>query len=161
MKMLSRAILVALAAVMIAGTIAYASGGHSFSPSTGTDASRVSASGAKSGADVKGPCEEAEHADDPRCKGVQVSEDNQRADDRNDDRGGINGHEGADDSENHSLSTVTSDDSSEHGTQLEAGDHSGRSREAEAGDDSSHHSGNSGPRSQDDGPSGRDHHQDD
>ena len=143
MKMLSRAILVALAAVMIAGTIAYASGGHSFSPSTGTAASRVSP-GAKSAADVKGPCDEAEHAADARCNGVQASEDN-RAEDRNDDRGGINEQDGPDDSGNHSLSTVHSDDSSEHRTELEAQDNSGRSGKVEAADDTSHHSGNSGP----------------
>jgi hypothetical protein len=161
MKILSRAILVALAAVMIAGTIAYASAGHSFSPSTGTAASRVSASGAKSAADVKGPCEEAEHAEDARCNGVQLPEDNQRAEDRNDDRGGINDQEGPDESGNHSLSTVNSDDSSEHGTELEVQDDSGRSGKVEAADDTSHHSGNSGPGSHDHGLSGRDHQEDD
>ncbi len=35
-------------------------------------------------ADVKGPCDEAEHAADPRCAGAQVPEDNARhAEDRN------------------------------------------------------------------------------
>jgi hypothetical protein len=161
MKMLSRAILVALAAVMIAGTIAYASGGHSVSPSGGTSASRISASGATDATDVKGSCDEAVHANDARCSGLQVSEENQRAEDRNDDQGGINEQEGPDDSGNHSPSTVTSDDNAEHGSEMEPGDDSGRFGGIEAGDDSGHHSGNSGRGSHDHGLSGRDHREDD
>jgi hypothetical protein len=37
--------------------------------------------------DVKGPCDEAEHANDPQCAGPQVREDNGREDERGDDRG--------------------------------------------------------------------------
>jgi hypothetical protein len=36
--------------------------------------------------DVNGPCDEAEHANDPECAGAQVPEDND-ADDQGDDRG--------------------------------------------------------------------------
>jgi hypothetical protein len=40
--------------------------------------------------DVKGPCDEAEHANDPECAGAQVPEDNdadEQGEDRNDDHG--------------------------------------------------------------------------
>ena len=40
--------------------------------------------------DVKGPCDEAEHANDPECAGAQVPEDNEAEDqdeDANDDQG--------------------------------------------------------------------------
>jgi len=40
--------------------------------------------------DVKGPCDEAEHANDPECPGAQVPEDNnadEQGEDANDDRG--------------------------------------------------------------------------
>jgi hypothetical protein len=161
MKMLSRAILMSLAALMIAGTIAYASGGQSVSPPGGTAAGRVSALGATDPSDLKGRCDEAEHANDARCNGVHVSDDNERAEGRNDDRGGINEQEGADDSGNHSASTVTSDNGAEHASEMERGDDSGHSREMEAADDSSQHSDNSGPGSHDHGLSGRDHPEDD
>ena len=59
------------------------------------------------GVDVSGPCDEAEHANDPRCTGVQprVEDDNVRGDDRgeverhdlNDDRGGVDDRFGVDD----------------------------------------------------------------
>jgi hypothetical protein len=37
--------------------------------------------------DVKGPCDEAEHANDPQCAGPQVREDNGREQEQGDDRG--------------------------------------------------------------------------
>jgi hypothetical protein len=37
--------------------------------------------------DVKGPCDEAEHAGDPQCAGPQVREDNERELEPGDDRG--------------------------------------------------------------------------
>lgn len=66
------------------------------------------------GGDVKGPCDEAEHANQPRCDGPQVPEDNdadepkgdnnQLGDDEGDDHGGAldnsgpgNAHHGDDD----------------------------------------------------------------
>ena len=38
------------------------------------------------GVDISGPCDEAEHAGDPRCNGT-VAEDHDRGDDRDHDRG--------------------------------------------------------------------------
>jgi hypothetical protein len=60
--------------------------------------------------DVSGPCDEAEHANDPRCTGAQGQAQNQGADDNpnhdaNDDRSGPN--RGSDDS--------SGDDNSGHG----------------------------------------------
>ena len=57
------------------------------------------------GEDLRGPCDEAEHADDPRCTGAPVAPtatDDDAADDRGGDRGpgtasGRSGHDGADD----------------------------------------------------------------
>ena len=40
--------------------------------------------------DVKGPCDEAEHANDPRCAGAQIPEDS-RADDQGEDANGDRG----------------------------------------------------------------------
>jgi hypothetical protein len=149
-----------LAAVMIAGTIAYASGGQSVSRSQEAAANRASA-GPRTAADVKGPCDEAEHANDARCNGIQVAENNRRDRDRNDDRDGLHEQEGPDDSGHHSASTVGSDNSSEHAPEMETGDDSGRAGEVEGRDDSSHHSGDSGRQSQTHGSSGRDHPEDD
>ena len=48
------------------------------------------------GEDISGPCDEAEHANDPRCTGTA-------ADDRDDDNSGPgSGHEGSDDDTDHS-----------------------------------------------------------
>ena len=56
------------------------------------------------GDDISGPCDEAEHAGDPRCNGT-VAEDHDHGDDRDHDRGEDNsgpgssgsGHDGGDD----------------------------------------------------------------
>jgi len=57
--------LLAVAATMLVAGAAYAAtapAGHQAAP-------------APAGTDVKGPCDEAEHATDPRCAGAQVPED--------------------------------------------------------------------------------------
>ena len=45
--------------------------------------------------DVKGPCDEAEHAGDPECAGVQVPEDND-ADEQGEDRNELAGQHNGD-----------------------------------------------------------------
>ncbi len=66
--------LLAVAATMLVGGAAYVAA---------APADRSPAPAAPA-ADVKGPCDEAEHAADPRCAGAQVPEDNaNRAEDRN------------------------------------------------------------------------------
>jgi hypothetical protein len=85
-------------------------------------------------ADVKGPCDEAEHASDPRCAGAQVPEDNDQAEneDANDDNGQAN-----DDGPNHDVNDDNGGDDS--GPSADSG-HGG------GGDDSSgsDHSGHGG-----------------
>lgn len=85
--------------------------------------------------DVSGPCDEAEHANDPRCAGPQRPEDVDRPDD-------FNRHDGLDDRPNHDVGD----------------DRGGLRHEAEPGDDNDNRgpgSRNSGPGSlhSDDGPS--------
>jgi hypothetical protein len=156
MKLLGKAILAALVAVVIGGTIALASGGVSNSPSPSTTATSTSVtSSPTTREDVKGPCDEAEHANEARCDGAQVPGDNNGVEDRNDDRNGIHEQERPDDSGHHS--TVGSDDNRGRSGEMEAGDDSGRSDNS--GDDSGR-SDNSGHGS-DDGSSGRNHPEDD
>src|SRR3954449_10246469 len=89
--------------------------------------------------DVSGPCDEAEHANDPRCTGVTPRvEDDQRADD---------------DGVNHDRGDDRGDDRG--GDRGEVEDHSGPGRGGDdsGGDDSGDHSGP--------GHGGRDHEEDD
>jgi hypothetical protein len=68
-------------------------------------------------ADVKGPCDEAEHANDPRCAGPQVPEDNHRP--------------GVEDRPNHDVNDDRGDDGPNH----DVNDDRGRENEIEPGDD--------------------------
>jgi hypothetical protein len=153
MKVLSKAILAALVAVMIGGTIALASAGSAVATSSRT-------------ADqVKGPCDEAEHANDARCDGIQVPEDRNsvHAGGGADDRGQTHERETGDNS-GRSGEMEARDNSGR--SEIEAGDDSGRSGEAEVGDESGHFgSANSGHTASDSGHgsdnSGRDHSEDD
>jgi hypothetical protein len=70
----------------------------------------VSGSSGATAGDVRGPCDEAEHAGDPRCAGPQSAEDRPGADDRpalrgRDDRRGEGaedrGRRGRDDDDHH------------------------------------------------------------
>ena len=76
--------------------------------------------------DVKGPCDEAEHANDPRCDGAEAPEDRVGAHDRKDDHGGLNEAEHGDDKGGLDQRT---DDGANH----------------DANDDHGGESGNSGP----------------
>jgi hypothetical protein len=99
--------------------------------------------------DVKGPCDEAEHANEPRCDGAQVPEDRPGArvnddgpnHDANDDHGGVSGAD--DDGPNH-------DANDDHG-----GENSGPSDNSGPGSGGEDHTGsddNSGPGSSSSGP---------
>jgi hypothetical protein len=143
MRMLSKAILAALVAVMIGGTIALASGGTGIIPSPSTTAGNsVRTVPSTTAIDVKGSCDEAEHANDATCDQAQVRED------RNDDNGAVPDQEGPDDSGHHSGSDsateISTDNAGPRGGEIEAGDDSGHSTELEAGDDSGHGSDNLG-----------------
>src|SRR2546425_770632 len=68
--------------------------------------------------DVRGPCDEAEHANHPQCAAAQAREDNGRGEDvlgreaeQGDDRGQDREAEGADDNSGPSENAGTSDDS--------------------------------------------------
>ena len=63
----------------VAATMLVAGGAYAATAPKGNDPAPAAPA-----ADVKGPCDEAEHANDPRCAGAQVPEDNAtQAEDRN------------------------------------------------------------------------------
>ena len=126
---------VASAAVIATGAIAaFAANGTQPAPQPTTSV------------DVKGPCDEAEHANDPRCDGTQAPEDrpgtgvdaaNDDGPDHeaNDDNGGVNG---------------ANDDGPDHDANDDNGgedEHSGPSDSSGpgSGEDHSGSDGNSGP----------------
>jgi hypothetical protein len=62
---------------------------------TGTDISTIESTGTtettattETGEDVSGPCDEAEHANDPRCTGVVTTDDDERGRHGDDDHRG-------------------------------------------------------------------------
>jgi hypothetical protein len=72
----------------------------SFSTTTNDDATTAATTaGREAGEDVSGPCDEAEHANDPRCTGAATSTDERGRDDgATDDRSGSDsGRGGGDD----------------------------------------------------------------
>jgi hypothetical protein len=93
--------------------------------------------------DVKGPCDEAEHANDPECAGPQIREDNGREQERGDDRGreredrgreAESENEGRDDNSGPSEDSGPSDDSGRD-------DESGRDDRSGHDDGSGHDAG--------------------
>jgi uncharacterized membrane protein YgcG len=72
----------------------------SFSTTTNDDATTAATTaGREAGEDVSGPCDEAEHANDPRCTGAATTTDDRGRDDgATDDRSGSDsGRGGGDD----------------------------------------------------------------
>jgi hypothetical protein len=65
------------------------------------------------GEDISGPCDEAEHANDPRCTGAGTT-----ADDGDDDNSGpgSGGDDDSDDNSGHGSGHDSNDDSSGHGS---------------------------------------------
>jgi hypothetical protein len=137
----NKIILLALMVLAVGAGAAFAAtrGPDSSSPAgitTGTT------TGTSSVADVKGPCDEAEHANDPRCAGTQVPEDNDAAEneDANDDNG-----QAGDDGPNHDLNDdngQADDDGPDHDA---AGDRDDENFGPSADDDDSGPSDSSGP----------------
>ena len=130
MSTLTKTLLATLAITLVGGGayVAAAPGGHSPTPA------------APAAADVKGPCDEAEHANDPRCAGTQVPEDNpnqvehHHANQADDNPGhDLNDDNGADD---------VNDDNDDNPGEVEHHDNRGPG---------SHHD-NSGPGSENSGP---------
>ena len=78
----------------------------------------------EAGEDLRGPCDEAEHANDPRCKGAATAPVREDADDdANDDRGARSGHDAGDDRGGNSGPS----DNSGRGGGSDDGGHSGHS----------------------------------
>ncbi len=97
--------------------------------------------------DVKGPCDEAEHANDPECAGAQVPEDDQADDqgkDGTDDRG-----PGRDHAEDDAV--VGDDVNDDNAGQGEVEDNDDQGEVEDRNDDNSGPSANSGPGSSHDG----------
>ena len=121
-----RILLFGLAALVAGGTAALVTDAalpESSSPDTSPAAS-VTATTSTTGFDISGPCDEAEHANDPRCTGVTVpgaDGDNSGPGSANSGPGSANsGHDGDDDSDNSGSGSDDddsndSDDDSGHG----------------------------------------------
>jgi hypothetical protein len=124
MNTVSKTLLAVLVGVLVGGA-AYVMAAPADKTSSSVPGAIPSA--ATTSVDLRGPCDEAEHANDPRCAGPQQAEDNNRG--------------GLDDGPNHDV----------------ADDHGGLRHETQPGDDNSNRgpgSRNSGPGSShsDDGP---------
>jgi hypothetical protein len=108
----------------------------------------TSVAGTTSAADVKGPCDEAEHAGDPRCLGVQVPEDDHGAtttEDLGDDNGNDANDPGEVEDQNDDHGQID-DDQGENAQDDNSGPSasSGHGSSHDNGDDDSDEDGNSG-----------------
>ena len=94
------------AGVAAAGSLPGLSGGGSNSPALDTPslATTTVEDDGQVGEDISGPCDEAEHANDPRCTGTQADDDDRHGrnrgpggddDDSGDDHGGNSGRSGS------------------------------------------------------------------
>src|SRR5215210_148202 len=170
-----------LAAVVVASQGAVDPANHDATTGTVAQRTRTTAEnpardrreddGAEQNEDVSGPCDEAEHANDPRCTGQSTAP--QGDDNPGDDDGGRVGNSGPG-SQNSGPGSVNSgrDDSGhdvgddhggrgeveagdDRGGEIEAGDDRGGHGEVEAGDDRGGNSGSGGGDSGGGGHSGR------
>ncbi len=87
------AILAAFGLTVWIGVVALAQGSSAPTPSTSTTTS----SAAISGEDIEGNCDEAEHANDPECVGVNPAAED---DHENDDQGVVNDDDQGDNENN-------------------------------------------------------------
>ena len=91
--------------------------------------------GTTTGEDISGPCDEAEHANEPRCTGVGAAQANRGDDNRHDDRSGPNRGPGRGDDND-------DDDNSGPGNAHDDDDSSGDDDSLDdSGDDDSGHGG--------------------
>ena len=146
MSTLIKTLLAALATMLVAGA-AYAA----TTPSDGS----TSTTPTPAATDVKGPCDEAEHANDPRCAGAQVREDRPNAD-RHGDRNRADDDQLA--RHENEAEDVGDDDPGEaehHGNRGPGSQNSGPGNAEDPGDDRAMED-HSGPGSDDSGHSGSD-----
>src|SRR5262245_29116448 len=132
------AVLAAFGLTAWIGVVALAQG--SPAPAPGTTAITTTSPTVDQGDRFKGPCDEAEHANDPECVGANLVPEDNGADDEIGDDNGVD------------LNDDQGDDNDEQG-EVEAGDdHSGPSLTSGHGsDDSGHGSDDSGHGSDDSG----------
>jgi hypothetical protein len=116
-------------------------------------ADRTSQSTAPAATDVKGPCDEAEHAADPRCAAPQVPEDNPNHVEHRDRNRAEDNHAARD----NQVEDVGDDNPGEvehHGNRDSGSINSGPGNAADRGGDGVTGDNNSGPGSDDSGHSG-------
>lgn len=145
--------LVAVFAAMLVGGAAYVAAAPSNNSAAIMPAS----------ADVKGPCDEPEHATDPRCAGAQVPEDNQQNEVGDDDNAAnddpaedVNDDNGVDDP----AEDVNDDNPGEvedHGNRGPGSPNSGPGNARDRGEQPAPQVDNSGPGSEDSGQSDSGH----
>lgn len=140
MSRLTKAVLSAFAALLLGGG-AFAIAQTSSDNGTVTNGTTVETPG-----DVSGPCDEAEHANDPRCVGAQRPEDNDVNDDADDN--GVDDVSGPCDEAEHA------NDPSCTGQQGQVGEHDdGQANDKDDDQVGNHDDGdNSGPGSANSGP---------
>jgi hypothetical protein len=160
MSTMSKTLLAVLVGVLVGGA-AYVMAAPSNSTSPVRDVPAAATTGTTATVDVTGPCDEAEHANDPRCAGPQRAEDNGTAQttttddapahDVGDDNPGEHGNRGPGSqnsgpgSENSGRGSSHSDDGPNHDV---ADDHGGNGADDgpghDVGDDHGGDSGGSG-----------------
>jgi len=134
------AVLAAFGLTAWIGVVALAQGSSAPTPSTSTTTSPA----ATGGEDVKGNCDEAEHANDPECVGV-----NPVVEDQNDDQGDVNDDDQGENEDNDDQGDVNDDDQGEN----EDNDDQGENDENQGDDQGDDDQGdNSGPGSENSGP---------
>ena len=163
MNRFSKLLLIPAAVIAIAGGVGIAAatnGSSGDDPATPTTV------------DVKGPCDELEHATDPRCDGVLVPEDNEaddpagnnddgQADDQNDDNGQDDqgevedqddeqGEDADDQGENEDDNSGPSANSGPGSSHDDGDDNSGHGGDDDSGSDDGGHSGPGGGDGEDD-----------
>jgi hypothetical protein len=139
------AVLTAFGLTAWIGVVALAQGGNAPTPSTATTTS---------GDEVKGNCDEAEHANDPECLGVNpVLEDDHENDDQgdvnDDDQGENEGNDDQGEKENDDQGDVNDDDQGENEDNDDQGENEDDQGEDQGDDDQGD---NSGPGSENSGP---------
>ena len=153
------AVLAAFGLTAWIGVVALAQGSSAPTPSTAT-----TTTGPSGGDDVKGNCDEAEHANDPECLGVipvpednhengdqgDVNDDDQGENENNDDLGENEGNDDQGEDMNDDHGDVNDDDQGENENNDDQGENDGNDDQGEDMNDD--HGDNSGPGSSNSGP---------
>jgi hypothetical protein len=117
MSTISKTLVAVLVGILVGGAAYVMAAPADKSPQTMTPAVATATTPNAGTVEVSGPCDEAEHANDPRCAGPQRPEDN-----ANDDQAGNGQTTTTDDGPNHD---VGDDNPGEHGNRGPGSDNSG------------------------------------